>query len=261
MLPAVFDVLRFNGLSGRYARSQPSHCNWYANRNALYMCEFHQPRCARIALRCENFAQTLTKFKKPPKTETPFPNVRQLLDCASPLALSPQMGGVQSPAKQCACEKAPHPGLAQPTSCSPPPPKAAEDRRSPRREAASDLGEDSTAFRQAAQPPNGRQLLDCASPLALSPQTEAPKLWRNNLTMKKRHIQTTTHHTSCPPPRPPKRRRTAAVQDAKRPRTSAKIRERFGKPPSLRTCASFWTAPVLWRFPPKRRRPSSGAPV
>ena len=49
-----------------------------------------------------------------------------------------------------------------------PPPKAAEDHRTPKREAVSNLSELSIPFPQAAQLTNVRQLLDCASPLALS---------------------------------------------------------------------------------------------
>jgi hypothetical protein len=80
--------------------------------------------------------------------------VRQLLECASPLALSR--------------EAAVQVEYSTPAPRDFTPPKAAEDRRTPRREAVSNLPEDCRALWQAVQPPNMRQLLECASPLALS---------------------------------------------------------------------------------------------
>jgi hypothetical protein len=145
------------------------------------------------------------------------PNVRQLLDCASPLALSPQTEPPNLRRYTVTTKKRRFQSFTHRTS-SPPntTPKAAEDRRSPKREAVSDLGEDSIAFRQAAQPPNVRQLLDCACPLALSPQTEPPNLRRNTVTTKKRRFQSSTHRTSSPPNTTPK-----AAEDRRSPKREA----------------------------------------
>jgi hypothetical protein len=85
------------------------------------------------------------------------------------------------------------------------------------------------------------------------PKWEVPKLRRNNVTMEKRHIQAFALLTWCPFHNPksgggPPQSKTRSGLGGHRRFDISRDRE---KAPRSEACASFWTAPVLWRFPLK----------